>query len=259
VESNDVLEVRGITVSYGRLVALHDVSYVVSPGQMVCLLGGNASGKSTSMKAIFGQVGLAAGDVWWRGERITDWPTSKRVRSGLAAVPEGRRVFGRLTVEENLLIGARNRSDVDDVKRDLREMREMFPVLNLRRSQAAGTLSGGEQQMLAIARALMSRPKLICMDEPSMGLSPKLVKETFALIGRIRDQGTAVFVIEQNANAALALADYGYVLQTGTVVLEGSGAAIASDPMMRAAYLGAHIRAGQHDQDPVARESQLPS
>jgi len=237
--SDDVLlELRDVSVRYGSFEALSNVSYRVRHGQMVCLLGGNASGKSTSMKAVFGVVALSSGEVRWCGQPITSWSTERRVRAGLAAVPEGRRVFARLTVEENLLSGAYNRTDADAVRQDLGELYERFPRLADRRLQLAGTMSGGEQQMVAIARALMSRPQLVCMDEPSMGLAPALVRQCFELIAEIRARGTAVFVVEQNANAALRIADYAYVLETGRVLLEGTAAEVAADPAMRAAYLG---------------------
>jgi branched-chain amino acid transport system ATP-binding protein len=238
VLSEALLELRDVSVDYGAMRALDGVSYRVMPGRMVSLLGGNASGKSTSMKAIFGMVKIAAGDVYWQGERITKWSTSRRVQAGLAAVPEGRRVFHRLTIEENLEVGASNRRDRAEVQADLAEMYELFPRLAERRGQQAGTMSGGEQQMVAIARALMSRPKLLCMDEPSMGLAPALVRQCFELIKSIRERGTSVFVVEQNANAALKIADYAYVLRTGELVLEGPADEIANDPTMREAYLG---------------------
>jgi branched-chain amino acid transport system ATP-binding protein len=238
VLSEALLELRDVSVDYGAMRALDGVSYRVMPGRMVSLLGGNASGKSTSMKAIFGMVKIAAGDVYWQGERITKWSTSRRVQAGLAAVPEGRRVFHRLTIEENLEVGASNRRDRAEVQADLAEMYELFPRLAERRGQQAGTMSGGEQQMVAIARALMSRPKLLCMDEPSMGLAPALVRQCFELIRSIRERGTSVFVVEQNANAALKIADYAYVLRTGELVLEGPADEIANDPTMREAYLG---------------------
>jgi branched-chain amino acid transport system ATP-binding protein len=238
VSSDALLELRGVCANYGAFRALDEVSYEVREGQVVCLLGGNASGKSTSMKAIFGMVAVTAGEVWWRGERITRWPTQRRVRAGLATVPEGRRLFARLTVEENLEIGAVHRRDRAEVRRDLDELYGLFPRLAERRGQLAGTLSGGEQQMAAIGRALLSRPRLVCMDEPSMGLAPALVRQSFALIQRIRERGTAVFVVEQNANAALRVADHAYVLRTGRVVLSGPAGEVAASEEMRAAYLG---------------------
>jgi branched-chain amino acid transport system ATP-binding protein len=236
--SEFLLEVVGVSVDYGRMRALTDVSYRIRPGEVVCLLGGNASGKSTSMKAIFGTVPLASGEVRWQGDRIDQRPTWVRVRAGLATVPEGRRVFARMTVEENLRIGAINRHEPGEVARDLDRMHTLFPILAKLRRQLAGTLSGGEQQMLAVGRALMSRPSLVCMDEPSMGLAPKLVRQSFQLISQIQAEGTAVFVIEQNARAALKVAQYAYVLQGGHLVLEGTPSEVAESPMMREAYLG---------------------
>jgi branched-chain amino acid transport system ATP-binding protein len=236
--SEFLLEVTGVSVDYGRMRALSDVTYRVRPNEVVCLLGGNASGKSTSMKAVFGTVPLASGQVRWRGERIDKLPTWIRVRSGLATVPEGRRIFARMTVEENLRIGAVNRRDSDGIARDLERMHELFPRLSELRHRLGGTLSGGEQQMLAVGRALMSRPSLVCMDEPSMGLAPKLVRQSFELIRTIQAEGTAVFVVEQNARAALNVAQYAYVLRAGHVVLEGSAQEVAESPLMREAYLG---------------------
>jgi branched-chain amino acid transport system ATP-binding protein len=238
VSNEPLLEVRGITVRYGEMTALHDISYRVFPGQAVCLLGGNASGKSTSMKAIFGTVPLAAGEIWWEGKRLDRVPTYRRVGAGLAAVPEGRRVFATMSVAENLRTGATGRRDTAGIRSDLDEVYDMFPRLQERSAQAAGTLSGGEQQMVAIGRALMSRPKLLCMDEPSMGLAPKLVRQSFQMIERISARGTAVFVVEQNARAALAIADYAYVLASGAMTLEGPSATVLSDPLMVDAYLG---------------------
>jgi branched-chain amino acid transport system ATP-binding protein len=238
VSSEFLLEVDGVSVDYGHMRALTEVTYRIRPGQIACLLGGNASGKSTSMKAIFGTVPLATGAIRWKGERIDHLPTWLRVRAGLATVPEGRRVFARMTVEENLRIGAIDRKDAGGIASDLDRMHAMFPRLTELRRRLAGTLSGGEQQMLAVGRALMSRPSLLCMDEPSMGLAPKLVNQSFRLISQIQAEGTAVFVIEQNARAALKVAQYAYVLQGGRVVLEGTAADVAENPMMREAYLG---------------------
>ena len=247
--SEPLLEVRHVSVDYGRMRALSDVSYRISQGQIVCLLGGNASGKSTSMKAIFGTVRLAAGEIFWRGQRIDRMPTWKRVRGGIATVPEGRRVFARMTVEENLRVGALDRRDRTEIAADMDRMAELFPELGRLRTRLAGTLSGGEQQMVAIGRAMMSRPALICMDEPSMGLSPKLVRASFAMIQRLRQEGISVFVVEQNARAALSIADYAYVLQTGRLVLEGASADVASSDLMREAYLG-KVRPAHQEQPP---------
>jgi branched-chain amino acid transport system ATP-binding protein len=233
-----LLELRDVSVHYGQFRALQGISYRIMPGQVVCLLGGNACGKSTSMKAIFGTVPLTSGEIYWQGKRIDRLPTDARVRAGLAAVPEGRRVFSRLSVEENLLTGACTRDDRVDIRRDLEMIYARFPRLAERRGQAAGSMSGGEQQMVALGRAMMSRPKLVCMDEPSMGLAPRLVRESFALIQQIRAVGTSVFVVEQNARAALKIADYAYVVQGGKIVLEGTPDVVSQDPQMKEAYLG---------------------
>lgn len=236
--SEPLLELRNVSVKYGQMRALSNVTYKVWPGQVICLLGGNASGKSTSMKAIFGVVPLAEGEVFWKGQAISTWPTQKRVRGGIAAVPEGRRVFEHLTIEENLQVGGYVSPDHHNEADLIDEMYGLFPRLGERSRQMAGTLSGGEQQMLAIARAMMSRPSLICMDEPSMGLAPALVKESFALIERLREKGTSIFVVEQNAAMALKIADYAYVLSSGRLTLEGPAGDVADDPGIRTAYLG---------------------
>ncbi len=251
MSNEPLLELRGVSVRYGGMRALNDVSYRVLPGQVVCLLGGNASGKSTSMKAIFGVVKPASGDVYWKGECITRLATQKRVQAGIAAVPEGRRVFNHLTIEENLLVGAFTGDDQKGDAALVAEMFDLFPRLAERRHQMAGVLSGGEQQMLAIARALMSRPSLVCMDEPSMGLAPALVKQSFAIIERLRERGTSVFVVEQNARMALNVADYAYVLNSGNLVLEGPAAQVAQDQAMKAAYLGPQRRAERAGEDPT--------
>ncbi len=255
MSTDPLLELRNVSVDYGQFRALDDVTYRIMPGEIVCLLGGNACGKSTSMKAIFGQVRLAQGEIRWRGERIDQLPTVRRVQMGIAAVPEGRRVFARMEVEENLLVGAGMHWRGEQLKQDLERVYSLFPRLKERRDQLAGTLSGGEQQMLAMGRALMSRPALICMDEPSMGLSPKLVRQSFQLIEHIHQSGTAVFVVEQNANAALRIAHRGYVLQNGRLVLQGSAAEILADAGMREAYLG---RAGSTIQHPPGEAPATP-
>jgi branched-chain amino acid transport system ATP-binding protein len=244
VSIEPLLELRDVSVHYGQFRALRGISYRIMAGQVVCLLGGNACGKSTSMKAIFGTVPLTGGEVRWQGQRIDRLATDARVRAGLAAVPEGRRVFGRLSVEENLLTGACTRSDRARILSDLDMIYTRFPHLAQRRGQAAGSMSGGEQQMVALGRAMMSRPKLVCMDEPSMGLSPRLVRESFALIEQIRAEGTSVFVVEQNARAALRIADYAYVVQGGQIVLEGTPDFVSQDPQMKEAYLGRSAETG---------------
>jgi branched-chain amino acid transport system ATP-binding protein len=233
-----LLELCQVSVNYGAFRALTGVSYLIYEGQMVSLLGGNASGKSTSIKAVFGVVRPTSGRIYFEGQDITSWPTEKRVRAGLAIVPEGRRLFANMSIEENLGIGTVGRRDTSAIKDDLDKVYQMFPRLVERRKQLAGTLSGGEQQMAALGRALMARPKLICMDEPSMGLAPAMVRRSFDLIKLVRDNGTSVFVVEQNANVALRIADYAYVLRAGDLVLEGSAEHVAGSEEMKEAYLG---------------------
>jgi branched-chain amino acid transport system ATP-binding protein len=225
-------------VRYGPVPALRDVSMEVRRGEIVCLLGGNASGKSTTMKTVIGSVRPAKGSVWYEGEDITAWNTSRRVAHGIAIVPEARRIFPRLTVLENLMIGAFIRNDRAEIDRDLESVLEMFPRLRERRAQKGGTMSGGEQQMLAMARALMSRPRFLCMDEPSMGLAPVLVEQQFETIQRLNATGITIFVVEQNATMALGIANRGYVLQSGRVVLAGTAASLLQNPQMQRAYLG---------------------
>jgi branched-chain amino acid transport system ATP-binding protein len=218
--------------------ALRDVSMEIRRGEIVCLLGGNASGKSTTMKTVIGSLRPAQGHVWYEGQDITGWNTSRRVAAGIAIVPEARRIFPRLTVRENLLMGAFIRKDGSQIDGDLDRVMEMFPRLRERSSQRGGTLSGGEQQMLAMARALMSRPRFLCMDEPSMGLAPVLVEQQFETIQQLNQTGITIFVVEQNATMALAIADRGYVLQSGRVMLSGSAESLLENPQMKRAYLG---------------------
>ncbi len=233
-----MLRLEAVEVRYGAIPALIDVEMQVRRGEVVCLLGGNASGKSTTMKTIIGTVRPRAGSIWFDGQEISTWPTSKRVRAGIAIVPEARRIFPRLTVLENLMLGAFTRTDKEGVEEDLERVTGLFPRLRERQRQRGGTLSGGEQQMLAMARALMSRPRFLCMDEPSMGLAPILVEQQFEEIQRIRESGITVFVVEQNATMALAIADRGYVLQSGRVVLSGTAQELLDNPQMKRAYLG---------------------
>ncbi len=217
-----LLEFNDVNTYYGELHVLKDVNYRVGDGEIVCLLGGNASGKSTTMKTILGIVKPKTGLVIYGGSTINDLPTAERVKRGIAPVPESRRLFPRMTVLENLEMGAFTRSDTIDIEADMERVFSLFPRIKERLKQTAGTLSGGEQQMVAMGRALMARPKLLCMDEPSMGLSPAFVEQVFDIIEAINKQGTSIFMVEQNANMALSIADYGYVLQTGEVVLQGS-------------------------------------
>jgi branched-chain amino acid transport system ATP-binding protein len=233
-----LLQLKNINTHYGLIHILQDVNIQVPEGEIVCLLGGNACGKSTTLKAILGIVKPTSGDVLFRGERVNDRPTSYRVARGMAVVPENRRIFGTMTVLENLQMGAYLRGDRAAVNEDLDRVFTLFPRLATRRSQAGGTLSGGEQQMLAFGRALMSRPKLILMDEPSMGLAPLLVEQNFETIQEINRQGVTIFMVEQNANMALSIAHRGYVLQTGRVVLADSAAKLLDNEHLRRAYLG---------------------
>ena len=234
-----LLALDDVNVYYGQVHALQNVSIRVPKGAIVSLLGGNASGKSTTMKTILGINHPKTGSLWYQGQDITKLPTRKRVETGIAAVPEARRVFPQMTVQENLLSGAYTRKDKNGIATDLEAMYERFPRLRERRTQQAGTMSGGEQQMLAFARALMSRPKIICMDEPTMGLSPKLVEDVLEQIARLRDElGVSVLMVEQQAELALSIADYGYVLQNGRIRLHGKAGDLLGNERVQEAYLG---------------------
>ena len=233
-----MLRLRAVDTSYGRIRVLRGVSLEVAAGEIVCLLGGNASGKSTTMKTILGVVRPTAGTVELDGEVINDVRTAQRIERGLSIVPENRRVFPRMTVHENLEMGAFLRRDRLSVEGDLERVLGLFPRLRERLAQRAGTLSGGEQQMLAMARALMARPRLLLMDEPSMGLSPRLVQQNFELIQEINRSGVTIFVVEQNAAMALAIAHRGYVLRTGEIVMSGSAPELLRSQGIRQAYLG---------------------
>jgi branched-chain amino acid transport system ATP-binding protein len=233
-----LLEFRGVNTYYGDLHVLKNVDYSIGRGEIVCLLGGNASGKSTTMKTIMGVVKPHSGQVLYDGQEIAGLPTSERVRRGIAPVLEARRLFPRMTVFENLEIGAYTRKKGPEFDEDLERVYQLFPRVKERRTQLAGTLSGGEQQMVAIGRALMSRPRLICMDEPSMGLSPLFVEQVFDIIQAINRQGVTIFMVEQNASMALSIAHRAYVLQTGVVVLSGSAAEMKENEMIKQAYLG---------------------
>jgi branched-chain amino acid transport system ATP-binding protein len=216
-----LLSLDRINSFYGPVQVHFDLSLQVEQGQIVCLLGGNASGKSTTMKVILGLIQPRGGTVTFDGAAITGLPTPRIIRRGIGSVPEARRLFGAMTVRENLLMGAYSRNDRPGVAADLERLLGLFPRVAERLAQRAGTLSGGEQQMVAMVRALMGRPRLICMDEPTMGLSPLYVDRVLELIGTIRDDGVTVFMVEQNASLALQIADYGYVVQTGRIVLDG--------------------------------------
>ena len=233
-----VLELRNVSTHYGLVSVLRDIDMEIYAGEMVCLLGGNASGKTTTLKTILGYVVPSEGDVVVDGEVVTGLSTTEIVRRGVSMVPENRRLFSDMTVAENLELGAFLRTDADGVHRDREQVLEMFPRVRERLKQKAGTLSGGEQQMVAMGRALMADPKVLLMDEPSMGLSPVLVDQVFEIIKSIRALGRTVFVVEQNANMALSIADRGYVIQTGQVVLADTAENLLADPLMREAYLG---------------------
>jgi branched-chain amino acid transport system ATP-binding protein len=232
-----VLELRGVSAAYGQVQVLWDVSLTVGDGELVCLLGGNASGKSTTMKAILGLVRPRAGEILWDGRPIQGRTPAEVVRAGIAPVLESRRIFPDLSVHENLLMGAYTRDDAAGIRADLERVLAQFPVLAARRRQPGGSLSGGEQQMLAMGRALLARPRLLVMDEPSMGLSPLYVDRIFEIIQGLNRDGIGILLVEQNANMALSIADRGYVLQTGRVVLQDAAANLVNHPMMRAAYL----------------------
>jgi branched-chain amino acid transport system ATP-binding protein len=232
------LTVDSLTVRYGKIEALHGVSLSVEAGQVVALIGANGAGKSSLLKAISGIVEAASGTITFKDQVLTDCPPHEIVRHGVVQVPEGRRIFSRLTVQENLDMGAFLRRDHAEVKRDYERAMEMFPRLRERRNQVAGTLSGGEQQMLAMARALLSKPQLLLLDEPSMGLAPILVDLVFDSIEAIRRDGVTILLVEQNAFVALQIADVGYVLETGTIALRDSGPALLENDAVRQAYLG---------------------
>jgi branched-chain amino acid transport system ATP-binding protein len=232
-----VLEVKNLTVNYGVIGALHDISFSIQRGDIVTLIGGNGAGKTTTLRAISGLVKAASGEVIYEGETITNTPAHKLVARGLAHVPEGRMVFANLTVMENLRMGAYLRRD--DFQPELDYVFNIFPRLKERVGQLSGTLSGGEQQMLAIGRALMSKPKFLMLDEPSLGIAPLLVKTIFEKIVEInREQGITILLVEQNANLALEISKYGYVLETGRIILQDSASALRQDPKVKSAYLG---------------------
>ncbi len=237
-QEEPLLRLENIDTYYDQIHILQGVSLAVYPGEMVCLLGGNASGKSTTLKTILGIVRAARGEIYFRGENVTQRNTSYRVARGMAVVPENRRIFGDMTVEENLSMGAYLRKDIDALDEDRERVFSLFPRLKERLKQHGGTLSGGEQQMLAMARALMSRPALLLMDEPSMGLAPALVEQNLEIIRQINEQGTTTFMVEQNANLALSVADRGYVLQTGRIVLSNKATELLQDEHLKTAYLG---------------------
>jgi branched-chain amino acid transport system ATP-binding protein len=236
VTQTPLIELRDVNTYYGQIHILQGVNLTVYPGEFVALLGGNACGKSTTLKTCLGLVIPTSGAVLINGEDVTSMRTAERITRGVAVVPENRRLFGPMTVMENLQLGAFTRKNVPS--EDFDYVFDLFPRVAERRDQLAGTLSGGEQQMVAVARALMAKPSLLLMDEPSMGLSPKLVEQSFEMIARLHESGVSMLVVEQNANMALSVADRGYVLQTGRIVLEGPARELAEDEELRRAYLG---------------------
>jgi len=233
-----MLKIDGLEVFYGAIQALRGISLEVSEGSIVTLIGANGAGKSSTLRTISGLIKPRAGKISFHGQEIQGQPAQKIVALGISQVPEGRRIFPNLTVQENLELGAYLQRDKGEIRRSMGVVFGHFPRLEERRAQMAGTLSGGEQQMLAMGRALMSKPKLLLLDEPSMGLAPMLVQEIFSIIKEIRDQGTTILLVEQNAHMALSVADYGYVMETGTIVLSGTAAELASSEEVKKAYLG---------------------
>ncbi|HWP67999.1 MAG TPA: ABC transporter ATP-binding protein [Rectinemataceae bacterium] len=233
-----MLEIRNLSVHYGGIHALQGIDIDVQEGKIVTLIGANGAGKSTTLRSIVGLVKTSGGSIVWNGKALTGLATKDIVTQGIVLVPEGRRIFPNLTVEENLMLGAYVRNDKAGIAADEDKVFVLFPRLKERIRQKGGTLSGGEQQMLAVARALMTKPKLLMMDEPSLGLAPLVVKMIFEIIRAINKEGTTVLLIEQNAKAALEIADYGYVLETGRIILQGKGKDLLADDRVRKAYLG---------------------
>ena len=233
-----MLEVKDMVVAYGKVKAVKGISFAVEQGQVVSLLGTNGAGKTTTLRTISGLLRPESGEIWFEGERIDRTPAHKVVMKGLAHFPEGRRIFPRLTVEDNLLLGAFSRKDAAGVASDLERVYDLFEILRERRTQPAGTFSGGEQQMLAIGRAMMSRPRLLMLDEPSMGLSPLMMQRIMSTIRALQAEGVTILLVEQNAAAALKLSDRAYVLEVGQITLEGTGQQLLGDDRVKRAYLG---------------------
>ena len=233
-----LLEVKNLDVHYGVIQAIKDISFEVNEGEIVTLIGANGAGKTTTMQSIIGLIHPTRGEIYYDGQKINGIPSHKIVKLGMTQVPEGRRIFSELTVYENLVMGAYTRKDKDGVEKDFKDIDELFPRLEERKNQIAGTLSGGEQQMLAMGRAIMSRPKLLMLDEPSMGLSPLLVDQVFDIIKRFHERGTTILLVEQNANKSLAISDRAYVLENGRIVLSGTGAELLASEEIKKAYLG---------------------
>ncbi|HQU87731.1 MAG TPA: ABC transporter ATP-binding protein [Denitromonas sp.] len=236
--ASPLLQLDDIKISYGGIQAVKGVSLELYKGEMVCLIGANGAGKTTTLNAISGTLAVASGGITYDGEDIANMPTHKRLRKGIALVPEGRGIFTRLTVEENLRMGAYIRNDAAGIEADLERVYTMLPRVKERLAQVAGTLSGGEQQMVAIGRALLSQPKLLLLDEPSMGLAPLVVEKIFEVVQTVKDEGVTILLVEQNANLALEFAQRGYVMESGKLTLTGTGQELLADPKVRAAYLG---------------------
>jgi branched-chain amino acid transport system ATP-binding protein len=237
-----LLEILGLSVFYGGIHALKEISLKVPQGEIITLIGANGAGKSTTLRTISGLVEARQGKILFRSREIQNKPAHRIVQEGIAMVPEGRRAFVNLSVEENLLMGAYARKDGEEIRRSIEWVFQLFPRLKERAKQKGGTLSGGEQQMLALGRGLMSHPDLLMLDEPSLGLAPKLVKEVFDIIQNIHAEGTTILLIEQNAMAALEVAGYGYVLQTGQITMEGKGEDLLKNPSVKEAYLGETLK-----------------
>ncbi|MBR0566914.1 ABC transporter ATP-binding protein [Azoarcus sp. L1K30] len=236
--SSPLLQLKNLQIAYGGIHAVKGIDLELAKGELVCLIGANGAGKTTTLNAIAGVLPLQGGDIMYNGGTINALPAHKRLRQGIALVPEGRGIFTRLTVEENLRMGAYTRSDSDGIEADLEKVYTMLPRVKERLEQVAGTLSGGEQQMVAIGRALLSRPKLLLLDEPSMGLAPLVVEKIFEVVQSVAKEGVTILLVEQNANLALEFSQRGYVMESGKITLTGSGDDLLADPKVRAAYLG---------------------
>lgn len=237
-QSETLLEISQLEVAYGGIRAVRGMDLTVRRGELVCLIGANGAGKSTTLRAICGLVPIAAGSITYDGKSIAGTPSYNLVRQGLVMVPEGRGIFGQLTIEENLAMGGYSRKDHNQIRKDIEHVFELFPRLQERRSQSAGTLSGGEQQMLAMGRAMISRPRLLLLDEPSMGLAPLMVEKIFEVVRTIAAEGVTILLIEQNAKLALEVSQRAYVMESGNIILQGPSDQIIDDPKVRAAYLG---------------------
>ena len=233
-----ILQLKDVKVAYGAIQAVKGINMEVRPGELVSLIGANGAGKTTTLNSIAGTLKIAGGEMLYQGESVAKLPAHRRLRKGIALVPEGRGIFTRLTVEENLLMGAFCRDDTEQIKADMERVYTMLPRVKERLQQAAGTLSGGEQQMVAIGRAILSRPKLLLLDEPSMGLAPLVVEKIFEVIREVVKTGVSVLLVEQNAHLALEFSDRGYVMDSGKINLDGTGQDLLNDPRVRAAYLG---------------------